>query len=250
MIFERFTERSVRVMVIAQEEARRLGHSFLGTEQFLLGLIGEGESIGAQVLKSRGLTLKNTRIEVENLVGRGSGRSPVELPFTERAKQVLTFTVQESRQLGHNFIGTEHILLGLIREEEGIAARVLNNLGVDRFKVRNDVVRLISDASTVLNPERSQQLGRGAALRNYGTDLTREAAQGKLDPVIGRENEVQRVVQILGRRTKNNPVLLGEAGVGKTAIAEGLAVRIIQKAVPPRMLSLYTHLTLPTNHPV
>ena len=235
MMSERFTERSVRIMVIAQEEARRLGHSFLGTEQFLLGLIGEGESIGAQVLKSRGLTLKNTRIEVENLVGRGSGRSPVELPFTERAKQVLTFTVQESRQLGHNFIGTEHILLGLIREEEGIAARVLNNLGVDRFKVRNDVVRLISDASTVLNPERSQQLGRGAALRNYGTDLTREAAQGKLDPVIGRETEVQRVVQILGRRTKNNPVLLGKAGVGKTTIAEGLAVRIIEKSFPPRM---------------
>ena len=232
-MFERFTEKAIKVIMLAQEEARRLGHNFVGTEQILLGLIGEGTGVAAKVLKSMGVNLKDARVEVEKIIGRGSGFVAVEIPFTPRAKRVLELSLEEARQLGHNYIGTEHLLLGLIREGEGVAARVLENLGVDLAKVRTQVIRMLGETAEVASGGGG---GKGSTktptLDEFGSNLTQQAADGKLDPVVGRQHEIERVIQILGRRTKNNPVLIGEPGVGKTAIAEGLAQRINAGDVP------------------
>jgi ATP-dependent Clp protease ATP-binding subunit ClpC len=230
-MFERFTEKAIKVIMLAQEEARRLGHNFVGTEQILLGLIGEGTGVAAKVLKSMGVNLKDARIEVEKIIGRGSGFVAVEIPFTPRAKRVLELSLEEARQLGHNYIGTEHLLLGLIREGEGVAARVLENLGVDLSKVRTQVIRMLGETAEV-STGGGQGRTKTPTLDEFGANLTQMAAEGKLDPVVGRQNEIERVIQILGRRTKNNPVLIGEPGVGKTAIAEGLAQRISNADIP------------------
>jgi ATP-dependent Clp protease ATP-binding subunit ClpC len=232
-MFERFTEKAIKVIMLAQEEARRLGHNFVGTEQILLGLIGEGTGVAAKVLKSMGVNLKDARIEVEKIIGRGSGFVAVEIPFTPRAKRVLELSLEEARQLGHNYIGTEHLLLGLIREGEGVAARVLENLGVDLSKVRTQVIRMLGETAEVgAGAGSSGGRTKTPTLDEFGVNLTQLAVDGKLDPVVGRQKEVERVIQILGRRTKNNPVLIGEPGVGKTAIAEGLAQRISNEDVP------------------
>ncbi len=232
-MFERFTEKAIKVIMLAQEEARRLGHNFVGTEQILLGLIGEGTGVAAKVLKSLGVNLKDSRIEVEKIIGRGSGFVAVEIPFTPRAKRVLELSLEEARQLGHNYIGTEHLLLGLIREGEGVAARVLENLSIDLTKVRSQVIRMLGETAEVSSGSNSTKGNlKTATLDEFGTNLTKLASESKLDPVVGRYAEIDRVVQILGRRTKNNPVLIGEPGVGKTAIAEGLAQRIQLGDVP------------------
>ncbi len=230
-MFERFTEKAIKVIMLAQEEARRLGHNFVGTEQILLGLIGEGTGVAAKVLKSMGVNLKDARIEVEKIIGRGSGFVAVEIPFTPRAKRVLELSLEEARQLGHNYIGTEHLLLGLIREGEGVAARVLENLGVDLSKVRTQVIRMLGETAEVTSGGGNRNT-KTPTLDEFGTNLTQQAGESKLDPVVGRQKEIERVIQILGRRTKNNPVLIGEPGVGKTAIAEGLAQRIANQDIP------------------
>jgi ATP-dependent Clp protease ATP-binding subunit ClpC len=231
-MFERFTEKAIKVIMLAQEEARRLGHNFVGTEQILLGLIGEGTGVAAKVLKSMGVNLKDARIEVEKIIGRGSGFVAVEIPFTPRAKRVLELSLEEARQLGHNYIGTEHLLLGLIREGEGVAARVLENLGVDLSKVRTQVIRMLGETAEVSAGPGQSGRTKTPTLDEFGSNLTNLAKEGKLDPVVGRQKEIERVIQILGRRTKNNPVLIGEPGVGKTAIAEGLAQRISNQDIP------------------
>ncbi|MDR1326858.1 MAG: ATP-dependent Clp protease ATP-binding subunit [Heliobacteriaceae bacterium] len=242
-MFERFTEKAIKVIMLAQEEARRLGHNFVGTEQVLLGLIGEGTGVAAKTLKSMGVTLKDARAEVVKIIGRGSGFVAVEIPFTPRAKRVLELSWDEARQLGHNYIGTEHLLLGLIREGEGVAARVLENLGVDLNKIRSNVVKMLvesnpqaatSGSSSSVSSSSSGSGGKTKtpSLDEFGRDLTLAAQELRLDPVVGREKEIERVIQILARRTKNNPVLIGEPGVGKTAVAEGLAIRIVNAEVP------------------
>lgn len=232
-MFERFTEKAIKVIMLAQEESRRLGHNFVGTEQILLGLIGEGTGLAFKVLNSMGVTLKDARVEVEKIIGRGTGFVAVEIPFTPRAKRVLELSLEEARQLGHNYIGTEHLLLGLIRENEGVAARVLENLGVVFLsKLRTQVIRSLGEAAEVSVGSNSQNRSKTPTLDEFGTNLSEKAEEGRLDPVIGREKEIERVIQILGRRTKNNPILIGEPGVGKTSIAEGLAQRIVAKDVP------------------
>ena len=232
IMFERFTEKAIKVIMLAQEEARRLGHNFVGTEQILLGLIGEGTGIGPKVLKSMGVNLKDARVEVEKIIGRGSGFVAVEIPFTPRAKRVLELSLEEARQLGHNYIGTEHLLLGLIKEGEGVAARVLENLSVDLSKVRSQIIRSLGDNTEVSSGGNNSARSKTPTLDEFGTNLTTKAQEGRLDPVVGRAKEIERGIQILGCRTKNNPVLIGEPGVGKTAIAEGLAQRIANRDIP------------------
>ena len=230
-MFERFTEKAIKVIMLAQEESRRLGHNFVGTEQILLGLIGEGTGVGPRALKTLGVTLKDARVEVEKIIGRGSGFVAVEIPFTPRAKRVLELSLEEARQLGHNYIGTEHLLLGLIREGEGVASRVLENLGVDSSKLRGQIIRFLGENSEISTGNTTTR-SKTPTLEEFGTNLTQKATEGRLDPVVGRAKEIERVIQILGRRTKNNPVLIGEPGVGKTAIAEGLAQRIANRDIP------------------
>src|SRR5512139_3298742 len=233
-MFERFTEKARRVVVYAQEEARMLNQNYIGTEHLLLGLIREQDGIAAKALESLNISLEDVHAQVEDLIGRGTFVPTGHIPFTPRAKKVLELSLREALQLGHNYIGTEHILLGLIREGEGVAAQVLLNLGADLERVRSAVIQLLSGHYSKPGEPGEERRGGGtqSILDEFGRNLTRQAREGKLDPVIGRANEIERVMQILSRRTKNNPVLIGEPGVGKTAVAEGLAQRISSDEVP------------------
>ena len=233
-LFERFTERARQVVVLAQDEARALKHNYIGTEHILLGLLREEEGLAARVLESLDITVEEVRAQVARIVGQGDEVTTGQIPFTPRAKKVLELALREALSLGHNYIGTEHILLGLVRENEGVAARILLDFDADAEKIRNEIIRMLS------GPGRRQ--GGGGApgekskssklLDQFGRNLTKLAAEGKLDPVVGRQTEIERVMQILSRRTKNNPVLIGEPGVGKTAVVEGLAARISSGQVP------------------
>ncbi|MBM3251528.1 MAG: ATP-dependent Clp protease ATP-binding subunit [Candidatus Omnitrophica bacterium] len=230
-MFNRFTERARKVIILAKEEARRFNHDYIGTEHLLLGLVREGEGVAAAVLQKMGISLENIRIEIEKLVQPGPTTQVLgDIPFTPRAKKVLELSAEEARSLGHNYIGTEHLLLGLIKEGEGVASQVLLNLGLDLNKVRNEVMGLLGSATPGFGAPGTKS--KTPAIDAFGRDLTALAKENKLDPVIGRKNEIERVIQILSRRTKNNPVLLGEAGVGKTAIVEGLAQAIVAGNVP------------------
>ena len=235
-MFERFTDRARRVVVLAQEEARMLNHNYIGTEHILLGLIHEGEGVAAKGLESLGISLEGVRAQVEEIIGQGQQAPSGHIPFTPRAKKVLELSLREALQLGHNYIGTEHILLGLIREGEGVAAQVLVKLGADLNRVRQQVIQLLSgyqgkEAVSQGGPAEGTP-STSLVLDQFGRNLTQAAREGKLDPVIGRENEIERVMQVLSRRTKNNPVLIGEPGVGKTAVVEGLAQAIYKNDVP------------------
>jgi ATP-dependent Clp protease ATP-binding subunit ClpC len=234
-LFERFTERARQVVVLAQDEARALKHNYIGTEHILLGLLREEEGLAARVLESLDITVEEVRAQVARIVGQGDEVTTGQIPFTPRAKKVLELALREALSLGHNYIGTEHILLGLVRENEGVAARILLDFDADADKIRNEIIRMLS------GPGRRQQGGGGAPgekskssklLDQFGRNLTKQATEGKLDPVVGRQTEIERVMQILSRRTKNNPVLIGEPGVGKTAVVEGLAARISSNQVP------------------
>ncbi|HEV2309168.1 MAG TPA: Clp protease N-terminal domain-containing protein, partial [Acidimicrobiia bacterium] len=247
-MFERFTDRARRVVVLAQEEARLLNHNYIGTEHILLGLIHEGEGVAAKALESLGISLEAVRAQVEEIIGHGGQAPSGHIPFTPRAKKVLELSLREALQLGHNYIGTEHILLGLIREGEGVAAQVLVKLGADLSRVRQQVIQLLSGYAGAKEGQ-GQGSGSGESqpsgslvLDQFGRNLTQLAREKKLDPVIGREKEIERVMQVLSRRTKNNPVLIGEPGVGKTAIVEGLASDIVGGDVPETLKGkqLYT----------
>jgi ATP-dependent Clp protease ATP-binding subunit ClpC len=234
-LFERFTERARQVVVLAQDEARALKHNYIGTEHILLGLLREEEGLAARVLESLDITVEEVRAQIARIVGQGDEVTTGQIPFTPRAKKVLELALREALSLGHNYIGTEHILLGLVRENEGVAARILLDFDADAEKIRNEIIRMLS------GPGRRQQSGGGAPgektktsklLDQFGRNLTKQAAEGKSDPVVGRQTEIERLMQILSRRTKNNPVLIGEPGVGKTAVVEGLAARIAANQVP------------------
>jgi ATP-dependent Clp protease ATP-binding subunit ClpC len=234
-LFERFTERARQVVVLAQDEARALKHNYIGTEHILLGLLREEEGLAARVLESLDITVEEVRAQIARIVGQGDEVTTGQIPFTPRAKKVLELALREALSLGHNYIGTEHILLGLVRENEGVAARILLDFDADAEKIRNEIIRMLS------GPGRRQQGGgqgpgektkSSKLLDQFGRNLTRQAAEGKSDPVVGRQTEIERVMQILSRRTKNNPVLIGEPGVGKTAVVEGLAARIASGQVP------------------
>ncbi|MGH2972361.1 MAG: Clp protease N-terminal domain-containing protein, partial [Gaiellaceae bacterium] len=236
-MFERFTERARQVVVLAQDEARALKHNYIGTEHILLGLLREEEGLAARVLESLDITVEEVRAQVARIVGQGDEVTTGQIPFTPRAKKVLELALREALSLGHNYIGTEHILLGLVRENEGVAARILLDFDADAEKIRNEIIRMLS------GPGRRQGPGGAAGpagekskssklLDQCGRNLTKQSAEGKLDPVVGRQTEIERLMQILSRRTKNNPVLIGEPGVGKTAVVEGLAARIATNQVP------------------
>ena len=246
-MFERFTDRARRVVVLAQEEARLLNHNYIGTEHILLGLIHEGEGVAAKALEQLGISLEAVRTQVEEIIGQGGSSPSGHIPFTPRAKKVLELSLREALQLGHNYIGTEHILLGLIREGEGVAAQVLVKLGADLSRVRQQVIQLLSgyagkEGATTGGPTSETTPTGSLVLDQFGRNLTQLAREKKLDPVIGREREIERVMQVLSRRTKNNPVLIGEPGVGKTAIVEGLSQRIVANNVPDTLKGkqLYT----------
>jgi ATP-dependent Clp protease ATP-binding subunit ClpC len=241
-MYERFTDRARKVMQLANQEAQRFNHEYIGTEHILLGLVKEGSGVAANVLKNLDVDLRKIRLEVEKIVQTGPGGDQVvlgKLPHTPRAKKVIEYSVEEARNLNHNYVGTEHLLLGLLREQEGVAAQVLMNLGLKLEDVREEVLNLLGHNMPESSDGPNEGNGGGTrerpakgksktpALDSFGRDLTELARQAKLDPVIGRANEIERVIQILSRRQKNNPVLLGEAGVGKTAIVEGLAQLIV-----------------------
>lgn len=236
-MFGRFTERANKVMLLAEDEAKRLNHGYVGTEHLLLGLIREGQGVAAKALAEVGINFNQVKAEVEKIIGRGEKPIEGKLGFTPRSKKVLNLALDEARQLGHNYIGTEHLLLGLIREGEGVAARVLKELGADLDVIRRAVINLLGGGQSTPNSKnRRKSQSSTPTLDEFSRDLTEMAEEGKLDPVIGREKEIERVIQILSRRTKNNPCLIGEPGVGKTAIAEGLAQRVVQENVPENLL--------------
>jgi len=235
--FDKFTDRARKVLTLAQDEAQRFNHNYIGTEHLLLGLVREGEGVAARVLENMNVELAKVRTAVEFIIGRGDRPVVGEVGLTPRAKRVIELAIDEARRLGHNYIGTEHLLLGLVREGEGIAAGVLESLGVNLDKVRHEVIRVLSQSSSVGPAQETKRSSKTPTVDALGINLTEASRAGKLDPVIGREKEIERVIQILGRKTKNNPALIGEPGVGKTAIAEGLAHRIVAGDVPDILLN-------------